>query len=101
MFHFNPAVDPFERTIADLRIDQAIFHRLIIVAEVDGVAMTRQSVWLCHLCGWTGPTEVPEVSTFYAFLRRLYPEVQPRWGALRRSSGRRLKLTWGQKRPIP
>ena len=39
MFHFNPAVDVFERPIADFRIDQPIFHRVIIVGEARGVLL--------------------------------------------------------------
>ncbi len=49
-----------------------------IPSLVDGVAMFRQSVWLCHLCGWESPREVPAVSTFYDFLRRMYSEERPR-----------------------
>ncbi len=30
MFHFNPAIGAFQGSLANLRIDQAIFHRLII-----------------------------------------------------------------------
>ena len=37
MFHFNPDVDAFKRPIADFRIDQAIFYRVIIVGEARGV----------------------------------------------------------------
>ena len=33
-----------------------------IPSLVDGVAMFRQSVWLCHLCGWESPHEVLAVS---------------------------------------
>ncbi len=31
-------------------------------------------------CRWDRPTDVPAVSTFYAFLRRLYPEAMPPQG---------------------
>jgi hypothetical protein len=88
----RPAADPFQllRALGLIMVRQ-------ILSLVDGVATIRQSVWLCHLCGWTSPTDVPAVSTFYAFLRRLYPEARHRHGALRRSSGRRLKLKRGQK----
>ena len=54
MFHFNPAVDPFERSIADFRIDQAIFHRLIIVGEARGVVSQGSDVAgliLLNKCG--------------------------------------------------
>ncbi len=90
----RPATDPFQllRALGLITVRQ-------IPSLVDGVAMLRQSVWLCHLCGWDRPTDVPAVSTFYAFLRRLYPEAMPRQGAMRRSSGRRLKLKRGQKMP--
>ena len=90
----RPARDPFQllRALALITVRQ-------IPSLVDGVAMIRQSVWLCHLCGWAGPSEVPAVSTFYGFLRRLYPEEIQRQGAMRRASGRRLKLKRGQKMP--
>ena len=90
----RPAEDPFQllRALGRSTVRQT-------PSVVDGVAMIRQSVWLCHLCGWSSPTDVPAVSTFYAFLRRLYPEARHRHGALRRSSGRRLKLKRGQKMP--
>ncbi|NMP22773.1 transposase [Sulfobacillus harzensis] len=90
----RPARDPFQllRALALMTVRQ-------IPSLVDGVAMLRQSVWLCHLCGWESPREVPAVSTFYGFLRRMYPEERPRHGAMRRSSGRRLKLKRGQKMP--
>lgn len=54
MVHFNPAVDPFERTIADFRIDQAIFHRVIIVGEARGVLSQGSDVAgliLLNKCG--------------------------------------------------
>ena len=80
----RPARDPFQllRALGLITVRQ-------ISSLVDGVAMLRQSVWLCRLCGWNRPADVPAVSTFYAFLRRLYPEGRHRHGALRRSSGRR------------
>ncbi len=90
----RPARDPFQllRALGLITVRQ-------ISSLVDGVAMLRQSVWLCHLCGWESLTDVPAVSTFYGFLRRLYPEENPRHGALRRSSGRRLTLKRRQKMP--
>ena len=90
----RPAEDPFQllRALGRITVRQT-------PSVVDGVAMIRQSVWLCHLCGWSSPTDVPAVSPFYAFLRRLYPEARHRHGALRRSSGRRRKLKRGQKMP--
>ena len=90
----RPARDPFQllRALALMTVRQ-------ISSLVDGVAMLRQSVWLCRLCGWESPSEVPAVGTFYGFLQRMYPEDRPRHGAMRRSSGRRLKLQRGQKMP--
>ncbi len=37
MFHFDTAVDAFEGPIADLRVDQAIFHRLVIFPQPPGI----------------------------------------------------------------
>ena len=73
----RPARDPFQllRALGLITVRQ-------ISSLVDGVAMLRQSVWLCRLCGWNRPADVPAVSTFYAFLRRLYPEGRHRHGAL-------------------
>jgi hypothetical protein len=61
------------------------------------VRTLQRTPLLARLCGGTG--KVPAVGTFYGFLDRLYPDRPRRRNALRRPSGRKLKLRPGQTRP--
>ncbi len=41
MFHFNAAVGAFEQPVADLRIDQVVFHGVKIFLESRGILGQR------------------------------------------------------------
>ena len=90
----RPATDP----VALLR-SLSLMNLLQEASITRFVRRLHQSPVLSYLCGFPGPDAVPAVSTFYAFLSRLYPEPVRRKGCMRRSSGRRLKLKSGEKMP--
>ena len=88
----RPPIDPV--TLLRALGLQAIFGESSISAWVRRL---QQTPFLARLCGWPG--KVPAVGTFYNFLYRLYPDPDRRRGALRRPSGRKLKLKPGEKMP--
>ena len=88
----RPAIDPV--TLLRALGLQVIFGEPSITAWVQRL---RQTPFLARLCGWTA--KVPAVGTFYGFLDRLYPDRPRRRSALRRPSGRKLKLKPGEKLP--
>lgn len=88
----RPAIDPV--TLLRALGLQILFGEPSITAWVRRL---QQTPGLARLCGWPG--KVPAVGTFYALLYRLYPDPDRRQGALRRPSGRKLKLKPGEKLP--
>jgi hypothetical protein len=88
----RPPIDPV--TLLRALGLQVIFGEPSITAWVRTLQRTPL---LARLCGWTG--KIPAVGTFYGFLDRLYPDRPRRRGALRRPSGRKLKLRPGEKLP--
>ena len=90
----RPATDP-----AQLLRAVGLMHVRGTASLVTGRQALLQNPFLARLCGWTSPDQIPAIGTFYAFFRRQYREPRIRKGALRRPSGRRLKLKPGQKLP--